>query len=381
MARAVRPIGDASPIVGGMERGRPETPRPQVARRAVLLGGAAVLLGAAGCTAHGPGPESGQATSAGSGSGSGSGGGPTPPTGATGATGATGPTPPTEPPSSTPAALPATAPWLPGAGEVDPDVKLRAVQLVEALGAWPAGGEGVGAARGRVSALGLDPALADQAGALLPSAGRAAVQVLDAQYGGILADTASVLVVCRQWTAAADGSVTPGGTTVDVRLERAEPRWTVTALHPAEPGPAAGTLTAAARAVLADGRILLPPAALADVTGGAVHDSALRAMLTLAGPYTFQVSVVRSGHPLDVFGTTRPSDHPPGRAFDVWQIDGHAVVDPATDHALVDGFMRAAAAAGSYNVGGPRQLTGGGRANQFFSDDTHHDHVHVGFSS
>jgi hypothetical protein len=37
--------------------------------------------------------------------------------------------------------------------------------------------------------------------------------------------------------------------------------------------------------------------------------------------------------------------------------------------------MRAAAAAGSYNVGGPRLLSG----SQFFSDDTHHDHVHAGF--
>ncbi|MFD0331129.1 hypothetical protein ACFQZC_30645 [Streptacidiphilus monticola] len=90
--------------------------------------------------------------------------------------------------------------------------------------------------------------------------------------------------------------------------------------------------------------------------------------------------MVRSGHPIDVFGTNRPSDHPRGRAFDVWRIDGHAVVDPATPHSLVDGFMRAAAAAGSYNVGGPRLLSGGA-GNQFFSDDTHHDHVHVGFTS
>ncbi|WP_257786860.1 hypothetical protein [Streptomyces fodineus] len=40
--------------------------------------------------------------------------------------------------------------------------------------------------------------------------------------------------------------------------------------------------------------------------------------------------------------------------------------------------MRDAAAAGSYNVGGPVLLAGGG-AGQFFSDATHHDHVHIGF--
>jgi hypothetical protein len=38
--------------------------------------------------------------------------------------------------------------------------------------------------------------------------------------------------------------------------------------------------------------------------------------------------------------------------------------------------MQAAAAAGSYNVGGPYLLGG---APQWFSDDTHHDHVHAGF--
>jgi hypothetical protein len=228
-----------------------------------------------------------------------------------------------------------------------------------------------------VAALGgLDPGLVDQAGPLLSTADRAALQVVYAQYGGLLTDSASVLVVCDQWTP--EGA---GGTTVDVRLSAASPRWTVTALHPAAPGPAVGGLSAAAHDVLGSSRITLPPAALADVRSGQVHDSALQAMLTLAQTYTLSISVVRSGHPLDVFGTSRPSDHPLGRAFDVWRINGLSVVDPATPHDLVDGFMRAAAAAGSYNVGGPRQLSGGTTPNQFFSDDTHHDHVHVGFDS
>ncbi|MFB7475172.1 hypothetical protein [Kitasatospora sp. NPDC056184] len=348
-------------------------PAPPVRRRTVLVGGLGAVLGAAcGCA---------------------SGGSPTPAPGATAST----PAATVSVAASTPAApqasaalptfaLPTAAPWLPGPGEVQPDVKLRAVQLIEALGTWGRGGQGLEAARGRVAALGLPPQLADQAGPLLPAAPEAVVEVVDAQYGGILADSASVLVVCRQWSASgASGStgstVTAGGTTVDVRLSAASPRWTVTALHPADPGPAASALPALAARVLAQPRIVLPPAAVADLRSGSVRDSVLQAMLTLAGAYSFQVSVVRSGHPLDVFGTDRPSDHPAGRAFDTWQIDGHPVVDPATPHELVDGFMRAAAAAGSYNVGGPRQLSGGATANQFFSDDTHRDHVHAGFRS
>ncbi|KJK59351.1 hypothetical protein [Saccharothrix sp. ST-888] len=337
---------------GGAPRCRPSA-RPS--RRRVLTGALGAAALAAGCSEHGAAPTT-PAT-------------PTPPTAAGGPTGA----------SSAAPALPATSAWTPGAGQVQPDVKLRAAQLIEALGAWPDGGQGVARARDRIAPLGLDPALADQAGALLPTADRAALQVIVAQYGGILTDSASVLVVCDQWTQTADGPVLPGGTTVDVRLSAASPRWTVTALNPAAPGPPAAALSQPAESVLADRRITLPPAAVADIRSGAVHDSVLNAMLALAAAHAFAVSVVRSGHPLDVFGTARPSDHPLGRAFDVWQIDGRAVVDPETPHALVDGFMRAAAAAGSYNVGGPRRLSGGSTPNQFFTDATHHDHVHVGF--
>ncbi|MBO0913666.1 hypothetical protein J1C73_04860 [Streptomyces laculatispora] len=254
---------------------------------------------------------------------------------------------------------------------MDPDVKLRAVQVVEAIGAWPAGQGSAAAAKRRVAALGAAPSLVDSS-----TSDGAALQVIYAQYGGILADTASVMVVCRQWT---PGHA--GGTTIDVRLSRARPSWEVTALHPGRPGAAAASLPAAARQVLDDPRIGLPPAAEADIRSGHIHPAVLRALLRLAGTYRMEITVFCSGHPLYVFGTDRPSDHPPGRAFDVRRIDGHEVVDPATPHRLTESFMRDAAAAGSYNVGGPIRLTGGATADQFFTDATHHDHVHVGFAS
>jgi hypothetical protein len=329
-----------------------------VDRRALLLGVGGLLIGAAGCS----GTSKRQA-------------GPTPSVASSRSVTPSASSASAAPSPSPSSALPATAVWRPNRDDVDPAVKLRAVQVVEAIGAWGAGQGGVAAAKRRVAALGAAGSLVDQAGALLPSADEAALQVVDAQYGGILADSASVLVVCRQWT---PGHA--GGTTVDVRLSRAQPRWRVTALHPARPGGAAKSLPSAARRVLADSRIVLPPAAEADIRSGNIHASVLRALLDLAGTYRMYISVVRSGHPLDVFGTSRPSDHPLGRAFDVWQINGHAVVDPGTSRRLVESFMRDAAAAGSYNVGGPVQLSGGS-GGQFFSDDTHHDHVHVGFTA
>jgi hypothetical protein len=204
-----------------------------------------------------------------------------------------------------------------------------------------------------------------------------ALQVIDAQYGGLLTDSASVLVVTRSWTRRHDRTRT-GGHTFDVRLSRTTAGWRVTAVHPSRPGPPARRLTRDARRVLSDDRITLPPAAAADIRSGQVHESVLRALLTLGASYRIGVSVVRSGHPLYVFGTDRLSDHPQGRAFDTWQIDGHLVVDARTPRALVEDYMHAAAVAGSYNVGGPYLL---GAAPQWFSDDTHHDHVHAGFTS
>jgi hypothetical protein len=271
--------------------------------------------------------------------------------------------------------LPHSTPWHPSSADVQPAVKQLAVQVVEALGAW--GQDGRSGASARIAATGQDPALATQGSALLATAPAAVIQVVEAQYGGILAASACVLVVTRQWLGAADGSVTVAGSTVDVRLVRGTSGWRVAELHPSDPGMPSASLSAPARAVLANPRIDLPPASAADVRAGRVHDSVLIALTTLSQSYQIGVSVLRSGHPLDVFGTTRPSDHPLGRAFDTWRIDGQAVIDPATPRSLVTEYMKAAARAGSYNVGGPSQLGGGG----FFSDDTHHDHVHAGFTT
>ncbi|MFG1819935.1 hypothetical protein ACGFIF_39690 [Kribbella sp. NPDC049174] len=98
-------------------------------------------------------------------------------------------------------------------------------------------------------------------------------------------------------------------------------------------------------------------------------------MLELAKTYRIGISVIRSGHPLNVFGTNRPSDHPRGRAFDTWQINVRAVVAPSTPQTLITAYMRASASVGSYNVGGPYQLSG----STYFSDQTHHHHIHAGF--
>jgi hypothetical protein len=271
--------------------------------------------------------------------------------------------------------LPGTGTWMARQGEVEPAVKRRATSLVEAVAAW-GGSEGdVASARSRAKAAGHDPALVAGLAALLGDGVDAVVSVRDAQYGGILASAASVLVVVDQWRRGSDGTVTAGGTTLDARLVRATPHWRVVDVLPARPAsPAAPSATA--RRVLADDRIRLPHAALADVEGDSVHDSVLTFLLGLAEAHVVDISVLRSGHPLHVFGTSRTSDHPQGRAVDVWALDHAPLVVPA-NHRLATDAMRYAVAHGAYNVGGPVAL--GGR--QYFSDRTHRDHIHLGFRS
>jgi hypothetical protein len=279
--------------------------------------------------------------------------------------------------------LPATTPWQPTSAEKSPAVKVRAVRLLEALGSWSAasqladGGPGLAAARARLTALGYDGHLADQALGLLGSGPGAAVQVVDAQYGGILSSTSSVLVVLKQWRVSADGvTVVAGGTTVDVRLVAASPRWRVTALHPAAPSPPASALGASATELLANPRLHLPVAAQADIRSGTISAGVLAALAGLVARHVVDVSVVKSGHPLYVFGTSRSSDHPRGHAVDVWAVDGKTVVDPA-NRMLVESVMRLGISLGAYQVGGPVDLDGGG--SRYFSDNTHHDHIHLGF--
>ena len=266
-----------------------------------------------------------------------------------------------------------TRAWQARRGEVQPAVKSRATRLIEAVGAWTNGAGGLPAARARAAAAGFDPSLADALAPLLGAGAAAVVQVRDAQYGGILTSSASVLVVVDQWREHSDGSVTAGGTTVDVRLVVAAPHWRVVHLLPASPGKATVTLSRPARAVLSNSRIRLPHAATADVRAGAIHDSVLTLATALAVEHVVDVSVLRSGHPLQVFGTSRTSDHTRGRAIDVWALDHRPLVLPS-NHDLASSALRFAVAHGAYNVGGPVLGTGP----QYFSDRTHQDHIHLG---
>ncbi len=121
----------------------------------------------------------------------------------------------------------------------------------------------------------------------------------------------------------------------------------------------------------------LPWAGRVDVAAGQVSDAVLRSMLAVAEQHRIRISVLISPHPVRVLGTDRRSNHPDGLAYDIGSIDGQLVVDRGAAE-LVRQVMRIAAGTGAHQVGGPNDLDLDRR--QYFSDPTHSDHVHVGFT-
>jgi hypothetical protein len=107
-----------------------------------------------------------------------------------------------------------------------------------------------------------------------------------------------------------------------------------------------------------------------------VDDALLAILDRLAAAHVLDVTVLRTGHPREVFGTGRTSNHTRGRAVDIWRVDGRPVVGPGTPRALLREVMVLAGRLGATEVGGPFDVNGSGPG--FFSDDVHRDHLHVG---
>ncbi|MEJ5946522.1 hypothetical protein WDZ17_14590 [Pseudokineococcus basanitobsidens] len=298
--------------------------------------------------------------------------------------------PPTAPaPGPAPAPLPTPEPWTAGPGEVRPEVKTAAARFVEGAGSWGSAGDGAAAAlveRSAVAGLlgeGVDASALAAALEPLADAGAtaAAAEVVYPQYGGLTEDAASVMVVVEQRLRSADGGLVRRGTTLDVRTAPSpDGRWRVTGVRPADARPAPSGARPLVEEVLASPHVRLPDAAAADVRSGLVDDAVLRVLLGVARDHVLDVSVVRTGHPVEVFGTDRTSNHSRGRAVDVWRVDGRPVVDPASRDVVVQA-LRTAGAAGATEVGGPVDLDGPrqeGQTGGYFSDDLHADHLHLG---
>lgn len=271
------------------------------------------------------------------------------------------------------------AEYEPADNEVYPNAKRVAGNVAQAVTTFEPGTE----AETLASTVTDDPDRASRlaevaAGLLRPDAwSRGTVEY--PQLGGVRPDRVSVMVVVRQEYgngAELDEVVIR---TIDVRLRLVGEAWEFDRIESIGGTPPVDVedLSPEAEAVLGDDRIGLPDSARWDIQRGEVDPNLLELMRDLAEQSSYEVIVLSSGHPFEVFGTDVQSNHTKGRAVDFYIVDGIRVIDAREDNSLVHDVVRWLYDRPEVTeVGSPWALDGfGGRS---FTDVVHQDHVHVG---
>lgn len=206
------------------------------------------------------------------------------------------------------------------------------------------------------------------------------ISVTYPQYGGLSDDNrrASLIIAGTQTVADTPELVTRDVPfIVDVRMSRTGPGpWVAERFLPARPA-AARPLTKLEATVLAKDSLRLPGPARADIAAGAINPLVLRLVDTLSDRWTLDIQVLKSGHPYDVYDTSRPSNHTLGRAVDIWAIDEVPVINQR--RSKWKEVMTQAAALGANEIGGPADLDKVAGRRPYFTNAVHQDHVHLGF--
>lgn len=276
-----------------------------------------------------------------------------------------------------PVALTAPPPWTPTADEPVPEVKTVAARLVQTLTTYPFRGGTVAAAAARLRAAGFSDALVSQAGPLLVPDTASAGTVVYPQLAGFSPGAASVMVVTRQLlrSAKADRVVTR---TIDVELTFTGGAWQPAGVaSTGGDAPRSSVPAANVAALLANPRVALPDTARWDLMAGRIDGRITDLLLSLAGTHRLAVTVLSTGHPRNVFGTNRVSNHTAGRGVDIWALDGRPVAASRQPGSPVEQLVREVIAAGVTEVGSPFDVDG--RGGPSFTNVVHQDHLHLAF--
>lgn len=336
-------------------------------RRSVLSGAFAALVGTAACSQpveEAATPASSPAT-------------PHPPEPTTAAP-TTSPEPPPEP-SPTVAEIETFPPYEPLASEVEPPLKAAgAAFLAAALTTVDASPD----LAARVSAVGQPPAPAATLAPLVDGTSASTLRIVYPQSGGLADDrlTARLMIVAEQHLVTVADPEVADRRSLTVRLAAQRPSaadpWQVTEAFlpdPITPRPMSAT-SAAVQALLANSRVILPEAARLDaLSDEGIDDRIAETLLALSEQWVVDVSVLRSGHSVNVFGTDRTSNHAVGRGVDIWALDGTPIIERSRSPWRA--AMELAASMGASEVGGPEELA----PEPYFTNASHQDHVHVGF--
>jgi hypothetical protein len=281
------------------------------------------------------------------------------------------------PPAATPTPWPTPERYVTDPAEGFPNGKRLAARVAATALTYPPGSSAREVARrlgpSAVTRRALASAIAPGIDPEMASSGK----VIYPQLSGITPTSLGAMVVVRQRLRRVDGRSRAVTRVVDVRLRRDGGPWKLDRIGSvggrAVPRPAG--LSSAARRVLDNPRIALPDTARWDIYRGGIDEGLLETLDDLAGRRRISVSVLRAGHPREVWATSRPSAHSRGYAADIYAVGGRLVVaqpDPGSPaHAMTSSLV----AAGAAQVGSPWVLAPGG--SRSFSDDVHQDHVHL----
>ena len=270
--------------------------------------------------------------------------------------------------------------YEPGADEVYPNGKRLAARAAATALTYPRGATARAVAR-RLSAFGGQRR--QLAAVVEPAVIRgmeSRARVIYPQLAGVTATSLGAMVVVRQRLRGGDGEARTLTRVVDVRLRRQGGPWRLEEIGSVGGRPVArpSDLSAAARRVLGNPRISFSDSARWDIHRGGIDEGLLDALDAAATSQSISVSVLRSGHPREVWATSRPSAHSMGYAADVYAIDGRLVIRQRRPGSAAQALTASLIAGGAAQVGSPWVLPPGGARS--FSDDVHQDHVHVQWS-
>lgn len=283
--------------------------------------------------------------------------------------------------------LPPAAPYSPLPGEPVPNAKKVAADFVQAITTRRAGQQpaDVLAGTAQLTSPSFDPQAALAVAAPLYPEPVSTGEIVYPQVGGLRplgpgATSAAMMVVVRQRLLTPKRSAYDVVRTVDVRLAVENGTWKVVELASAggEPVERPADLDPRAARVLDHPGIDLPDTAVWDIHAGRISLGLLGLLADVGDVAPVSVTVLQTGHPVNVFGTGRVSNHTEGRAVDIWRVGGQPVVATGAAAGPAAAALRAAFADPRLaQAGSPEgsDLDGGGRRS--FNDLVHKDHLHL----
>jgi hypothetical protein len=271
----------------------------------------------------------------------------------------------------------AFAPYEPPAGETYANGKRLAGRVAQRLATFPPEASTRSLSRAVDASGGRRIATDGTLAPLLDPARRSSGEVIYVQLSGVTASTLGAMVLVRQHLEDAAGRRENVVRVMDVRLRRRGGPWSLdrVASVGGAPVPRPSDVSPAAARVLDHSDILLPDTARWDIHRGGVDEGLLRALADAADRWPLAVSVLRTGHPRNVWGKGHPSAHTYGFAADVYAVDGTLVLRQRENGSSAQRLAAAFLAAGAWQVGSPWLLPPGGKRS--FTDRVHEDHIHV----